>query len=260
MKLAKLKSEIKNKEVVLKEKKAFWEGNPYCTGPNIKPTIDRGYGGNVLVFNDEFHCENITRLINAIEKVKQNEYDELTLYFDSVGGVVADMLNLVDYINNLEDLTINIVSNGYLYSAGFYLFFLLDFTKPNLNGDIHDVCQCGTHKSTCREDTRDMSKELLPDFTVDTYFTKKKFIDNWLDEKIISKIGFSEEQLKWFRDGHEIYMSGAEMKEHLKFFYDNKLDELEQEHALEVLAEAEELKNKGYSLEEVGEDEYEAGC
>lgn len=213
-------------------------GNGTVFSPVINEDGDNSK--NIYVFNDEFTKESIPNLMFAIEKIKQSGCQKLNLFFNTIGGVMSEMLNLKDYLNSVEDMNINIICNEELSSAGFVIMFMLD--NENISIEISDYALCMIHLASFYINTNDLKSKLSANAQESLKFLSIN--DNFNKDilKMLELAGMSTEKIKCVSDGQEVYMSGKEMKLYLKNykqykdnkratkeikFYKDKINELE---------------------------------
>lgn len=201
---------------------------------------------SVVYFRDSFNSDSIRDLINDIEAVRQSgNFNEVDLYFISDGGLVTDMYIFKNYLENLENFTVNIIVAGPVCSAAFWLLVMLDdASHVNISYTMEAVGMI--HLANIIVDVRG----LYGDNPTRSKFLKKEtdLYNDSIKMTILPHLGLSKKQIKTITDGGDVWLSRAELihavdtyKEYyycisggLKDYYDrlqSKIDEYKVEQA-----------------------------
>ena len=175
----------------------------------------------VLVFDNEFRSESIARLIYDIENFRQNpSYNRMDLYFSSNGGCLQSMYRMVDYLNNIENFEINIIVDGEVASAGFYMIFLLEnenvgvvFTETSYGmihlGDTYVSARGQLDKRPSKFSFEKFKKE-------DIELLNKKFVD------LIDELSLSKEEKNHIMNGQDFFLSKDRLEKVYEDYQDKK--------------------------------------
>lgn len=181
---------------------------------SIQPVIFSGIEPTkgVFYFDDDFEEDNIMRLICNIEQFRQAGYLGLDLYFKSDGGDITYLFTLADYINNLpDDFDLNIIVNGMVASAGFYILLMVDNANITImksaQGMIH---MAGTYISSYA--LYNESKPISHDCQT-FYMESIKKLNEFIVESYLSKIKISDIDLKHIKEGNDLFFTSEELEE-----------------------------------------------
>lgn len=190
----------------------------------LKPVVYTGMQNQktVIVFNNYFGHETITRLINDIESVRQvGGYSVIDLFFTSDGGSADSMFMLADYLNNLEGIKINIIVTGMVASAGFYILLLID------NADINIIFnKCCSGLIHLGDNLISYRGQLAPE---NSRYNYDKFVSDHLEKlneffknDILPKLNLSKKDLKHINEGKDLMLHGDELEKIINEYHENK--------------------------------------
>ncbi len=188
----------------------------------VTPIVYSGdyYGKGTMFFCDEFNEITIPSLVNNIESFRKSKsYDEIDLYFASNGGSLEQEVALVDYLNKVDDIKINIIVNGRVFSAGFFTVFSVN--NPNINIHFTKYAEGLMHLP-------DMNIRLkgLYDTNKTSNINKDIFFINSTNKMIeaiandfLKYLGLDDDTLDKIENGQDVYFDS----EQLNTMYENLL-------------------------------------
>lgn len=181
---------------------------------------------SVLVFDDEFCKEAITKLINDIESIRQiGGYSEIDLYFSSVGGYADYLFILSDYLNNVEDIHINFIANGIMSSCGFYILLLIDNSNIDIlfNQTAYGLIHLADIFISSRGQlSKDSSRYNFDKFTNDNLKVLNEFLKKELD-----KLDISKQDREKLEQGQDVYLFRDELEKVIIQYHQTKYYESE---------------------------------
>lgn len=152
-----------------------------------------------LYLNGRMDYEMVNSFLNFYNSLS-SETNEVTIYLNSEGGIYDVMQILLDIINHSK-VKITLVAVGYIMSCAFLLFYLAKCDKilmSNCYGCVHTISSSFELRDKKFEgdivrlnEINDVNKKIEHNF--------KSFLTN--------------EELKKFKDGKDIYLSNKRMKE-----------------------------------------------
>lgn len=174
----------------------------------------------ILVFDDIFETKSITRLINDIESVRQiGGYSVIDLYFTSDGGSADSMFMLSDYLNNLEDIHINLIVTGMVASAGFYILLLIN--NPCVNIEFNKCCSGLIHLGdtyvSCRGQLASENSRYNYDKFVSDHLDK---LNDFFKKEILPKLNLSKKDLKHINEGKDLMLCADELEKMINEYHD----------------------------------------
>lgn len=159
-----------------------------------------------LYINGGINNESIEKFITDFNSIDSTEH--IKLYLSSDGGFDHYAYVIIDMIN-LNSSRIELIGSGFIYSAGFNIFFAANCNKRIIEG------------------TKGMAHYASTEFTLDESgrpkFEQDKFImSEFKRNKLITinnyrKIGLTEAELKKIRDNRECYFSYTRLNELLAY-------------------------------------------
>lgn len=208
------------------------------------PVIYTGFenGHNTYMFLDEFNTITIPKLILDIESIRQSgSYNTLDLYFQSCGGDIDMLMDLANYLNSIDGLSINLIVNGRVASAGFFILLLIN--NPNIEITIGATASAMIHLGGTYVSTYGLRRKEHQHHNVDSFM--KKHLD-YMNEEIIlpmcKKIGLSDEDILQIDNGGEVWLNADELINALDTYNNNVYLETEAEEDINIL----ESKKKEY--------------
>ena len=179
---------------------------------HVSPVVLSGNRENrksVVYFRDSFNSDSIRDLINDIEVVRQSgNFNEVDLYFISDGGLMTDMYIFKNYLENLENFTVNIIVAGPVCSAAFWLLVMLN-DVPHIEISYTMEAVGMIHLANIMVDVRG----LYGDNPTRTKFLKKEtdLYNDTIKMTILPHLGLSKKQIKTITDGGDVWLSRAEL-------------------------------------------------
>lgn len=199
-----------------------FESTPIDNG--LEPVVYTGMQNQkaVVTFDDYFKHETITRLINKIESIRQiGGYEEIDLYFTSLGGVADTMFILADYLNNIKDIRINFLINGMVASCGFYILLLIE--NHNIDLIFNEHCSGLIHLG----DTYISARGQLT--TEESRYNWEKFraedlkrLNEYLKKEIIPRLNLSKKDMKQLNEGGDVMFHGDELEKKVNEYHNNR--------------------------------------
>jgi len=164
-----------------------------------------------VVFDGEISYESVGNLVALLDDVKRSisEDEMVTLYFSSNGGEASASMVFIDYLESLSnEVNLEIVGNGILMSAGFDIFYMTKCqNKRILKGTIGMI-----HESTTGVSSRAIKQNGSMDrFRIDEEKKANREINNWY-----KKLGITEDELKIIKNGDDLFLGNARLKQLLK--------------------------------------------
>lgn len=183
---------------------------------NLKPVIlnDLHDEKTVITFNDYFDHAPIVELINNIEAIRQTGgYSDIDLYFTSDGGDIDYLFMLADYLNNIDDIQINIIVNGMVASAGFYILLMIDNTK-NIKILFNKFCRCLIHLGDTYISARSQLSQEDCRYNFDKFHANDiNNINKFFKEEIFPKLNLSKKDIKHLNEGRDLILDSDEFEE-----------------------------------------------
>lgn len=206
--------------------------------------MDSTVTDTTIWFNSDFTDENIYKLIQDIEKVKQAEYRKLTLYFESNGGSITSLRVLANYLNNkIGDLKIEINVIGLVASAGFYILVMVDNKNINIK---FDETSCGLiHLSNSQISCRSLLSQDNERYDAEQFFIKSiPTLNEWLTENYLDKLNLKEEDKAMLQQGKDVMLDAKELERVVTEFHEDRYLESEdcQEEVINLIDAYEEIK------------------
>lgn len=189
-----------------------------------KPVVYTGMQNQktVITFNDCFEDETISRLINDIESIRQiGGYSEIDLYFTSDGGSADSLFVLVDYLNNLKDITINFIVTGIVASAGFYILLLIENDDINIifNKHCSGLIHLGDSYMSYRGQlTSEESRYNWDKFRAESLEKLNEYFKN----EILPNLNLSKKDLKHIESGKDLMLHADELEKIVKEYHERK--------------------------------------
>lgn len=206
------------------QNKLYNEFEPIPIDNRLEPVVYTGMQNQktVVTFDDYFEHETITRLINKIESIRQiGGYDEIDLYFTSLGGVADTMFILADYLNNIKDIRINLLINGMVASCGFYILLLIE--NPNVDLIFNEHCSGlihlgDTYISARGQLTSEESRYNWEKFRAEDL----KRLNDYFKKEIIPKLNLSKKDMKQLNEGRDVMFHGDELEKIVNEYHNNR--------------------------------------
>lgn len=152
-----------------------------------------------LYLNGEMNDEMIDSFLNFYNSLN-SETDEMIIYLNSEGGLYCSAQIMLDIINHSK-IKITLIAVEHIMSSAFLLFYLARCNKilmSNCYGCVHTISSTFELRDKKFEgdivrlgEINDVNKKIEHDF--------KSFL--------------TDEELKKFKDGEDIYLSSKRMKE-----------------------------------------------
>lgn len=152
-----------------------------------------------LYLNGEMNDDMTNSFLNFYNSLG-SEIDEVVIYLNSEGGLYCSMQIMLDIINHSK-VKITLIAVEHIMSCAFLLFYLARCNKILMNncyGCVHTISSSFELRDKKFEgdivrlnEINDINKKIEHDF--------KSFLTN--------------EELKKFKDGEDIYLSSKRMKE-----------------------------------------------
>ena len=189
---------------------------------NIAPICYTGMQNQTAIinFSDYFTFENIYKLINDVESIRQvGGYTDITVYFSSNGGCARDLFVLSDYLTGVRDINIKFVVSEAVCSCGFYILLMLD--SPNIQIEFSKDAYGLIHLATISLESRGQLSSEVSKYNSEKF--KKASVDElnkYFIDNFINKLDLSEEDKNKILDGQDVYISNSELERLVKDFYD----------------------------------------
>lgn len=155
-----------------------------------------------LIFNDEITYDSVNDLINDIEE-GINSGEEVTVYFQTVGGDYSSGLVLIDYINQNKN-SITLVGYEELSSTGFSVFFRVDCKKKLLEGVFSLV-----HLTARSVETRNIKNSKH----IDKFFLDESKRNHDAEMVWLKQIGLYDKEIASVKKGEDLFLTDSRLNE-----------------------------------------------
>ena len=195
-------------------------GNKVCS-ENILAPKDRVtpvvYTGmeeqyTTIYFNDYFDYDPIYSLMTDIDSVRQiGGYSKINLYFSSLGGNADCLFTLADFLNQINDIEIDLIVSGMVASAGFYLLLMIENSNVNIifSSGSRGIIHLG---DTLLSSRGSLSKE-SERYNFDKFREKDiQELNKYFKENYINKLKIRKEDRRRLNQGQDLHLLKDELE------------------------------------------------
>jgi len=163
------------------------------------------------LYLNEISEEPINDLVQTIDEIDEinEETDEITIYFNSPGGLVTSAKILIDYLQNCNRF-VNLVAVGEISSSAFFIFFG-DYPK-NIKRRILSSTYGIMHKSSADLNTKEIGRKN----SYDSFLYKNVINENTEIVNFCYNLGFNEQEMNLLKENEDVYLDYVRLNEFLK--------------------------------------------
>lgn len=175
----------------------------------------------VYYFDGDIDSESIGQMITNLERLIEQDYDEIDIYFTTYGGYNGVGMSFAHYLNSKRNVKFRLIIAAECHSCG---ILILLFT-PLIDKMFLPTCNGMIHLSTVSVRTRDLyggnNKE------INIYDNQERFAfynndkeNERLWNELYSHMGLSKEQQEVIQSGRNLYLTAKELEHHYNVFFD----------------------------------------
>ena len=203
---------------------------PQAFKNRITPIVYTGMENQctTIYFNNDFEFESIYNLMTDIDSIRQiGGYNRINLYFTSMGGDSECLFALADYFNQISDIEIDLIVNGGVASAGFYILLMIN------NPNVHIIFTQGSYGVIHLGDTLLSSRGSLSKESERYNWNKFREKDiqelnKYFKEEYINKLKLRKEDRKRLNQGQDLHLFKDELEDVVYSFQERAYYESEE--------------------------------